>query len=156
MQLWEINRITTGSNPNAGTGTDQRLMASGSAYMRGLVNGGNLYQVPGINNKALYDWTSINAVSTNWNKDHASLYTFEVVQRILDNLYVRGAWHLEDSDTFNRNITNPPTLQIDVNQTLLDGRANPYFLRPYIQNIEPTIFRSPEYNDNIKANIVYE
>ena len=156
VQLWEINRLGTTANPNAATASNVRLLASGSAYLRGTVNGGTLYQIPGINNKALYDWTSQNAVSTNWNRDRAYIYTGEIEQKIVDNLYARAAWHLEDFDTFNRNITNPPVLQIDVNRNLLDGRTNPYFLRPYIQAIEPTIFRSPEYNDTLQAQLVYQ
>lgn len=156
VQLWEINRLGTTANPNSATTSNARLLSSGSAYLRSTVNGGVLYQVPGITDKSLYDWTEINAVPTNWNKDRAFIYTGEIEQKILDNLFARAAWHLEDYDTYNRNITNPPVLQIDVNQTLLDGQNNPYFLRPYIQSIEPTIFRSPEFNDTIQAQLVYQ
>ncbi len=156
VQLWEVNRLGTTANPNATTTSNVRQISSGSAYMRSTVNGGVFYQVPGITNKALYDWTSVNAVPTNWNKDRAFIYTAEVVQKVAENLYARAAWHLEDFDTYNRNITNPPVLQIDVNQFLLDGHANPYFLRPYIQSIEPTIFRSPEFSDSLQANLSYE
>jgi outer membrane receptor protein involved in Fe transport len=156
VQLWEINRLGTTANPNLATASNVRLIGSGSAYLRNTVNGGVLYQVPGVTDKGLYDWTKLNAVSTNWNKDRAFIYTAEIEQKIIDNLYARAAWHLEDFDTFNRNITNPPVLQIDVNQTLIDGRANPYFLRPYIQSIEPTIFRTPEFNDTLQAQLVYQ
>ena len=156
VQLWEINRLGTTANPNGTTTSNSRLEASGSAYMRGTVNAATLYQIPGINNKALYDWSKINAVPTNWNRDRAYIYTGEFEQKIIENLYARAAWHLEDFDTYNRNITNPPILQIDVNEVLLDGRANPFFLRPYIQSIEPTIFRSPEFSDTLQAQLVYK
>ena len=156
VQLWEVNRLGTTNNPNGTTTSNVRLVGSGSGIMRGTVNGGILYQVPGLTDKSLYDWTKENAVSTNWNKDRAFIYTAEVVQKVVDNLYARVGWHLEDYDTYNRNISNPPTLQIDVNQYLLDGRPNPYFLRPYIQNIEPTIFRSPEFSDSLQGNLSYE
>jgi len=155
VKLWEINRLGTTANPNSASASNVRLLASGSIYLRGLVNGGVLYQVPGITDKSLYDWTKINAVPTNWNKDRAFIYTGEFEQKIAENLYARAAWHLEDFDTYNRNITNPPVLQVDVNQFLLDGIPNPYFQRPYIQAIEPTIFRSPEFNDTIQSQLVY-
>ena len=154
VQLWEINRLGTTNNPNSATTSNVRNLASGSIYMRGLVNANTLYTTPGISNKALYDWSSLNAVPTNWNYDKAALYTASIEQRIVENLYFRAAWHLEDSVEFNRNITSP-TLQVDVNQTLLDGRANPYFLRPYISSIEPSIFRLPEYNDARQAALTY-
>lgn len=156
VQYWEVNRLSTGANPNANITSNARMISSGSAYMRGTVNGGTLYTTPGISNKALYDWTSVNATPTNWNYDHAASYTAEIDQKIIDHLYFRGAWHLEDVVDYNRNIANPPTLTIDVNQYLLNGQPNPYFLRPYILNIEPTIFRSPEYHDAVQASLGYD
>jgi outer membrane receptor protein involved in Fe transport len=157
VQLWEINRLGTSTNPNASTASNVRLLSgSGSGYIRSNVNQGVLYQVPGISNKGLYDWTRINAVSPNWNYDHATLYTAEVVQQLIPDLFFRAAWHLEDSNSYNRNIANPPLLQVDVNQYLLDGRSNPYYLRPFYQVIEPTIFQSPEYNDNLQAQLTYD
>jgi outer membrane receptor protein involved in Fe transport len=154
VRLWEINRLGTTNNPNSATTSNVRNIASGSAYMRGTVNAATLYQVPGINNRALYDWTSVNASPTNWNYDRAATYTGEFNQKIINNLYFRAAWHLEDSVEYNRNIT-APTLQVDVNQYLLDGRTNPYFLRPYISAFEPSIFRLPEYNDAVQAQLTY-
>ncbi len=156
VQLWEINRLATTANPNASTTSNARMLQAGSAYMRGTVNAATLYTVPGVSNQALYDWSSINATPTNWNYDHAASYEAEIQQRVTDHLYFRGAWRLEDSVDYNRNIANPPTLTVDVNQKLLDGRDNPYFLRPYITAIEPTIFRTPEYNDAVQASAVYD
>ena len=156
VQLWEVNRLSTGSNPNANITSNARMISSGSAYMRGTVNAATIYTTPGISDSTLYDWSSMNATPTNWNFDHATTYEAEIQQRIIDHLYFRGAWHLEDSVNYNRNITNPPTLTIDVNQKLLDGRDNPFFLRPYITAIEPTIFRTPEYNDAVQASLGYD
>ena len=155
VRLWEVNRLNIAANPNAATTSNVRMITSGSQIMRGQVNGGILYQVPGITNQALYDWTSVNAAPTNWNYDTAALYTAELQQKIVENLYFRAAWHLEDSVEFNRNIT-APTLLMDVNTNLVDGRTNPFFMRPYIQAIEPSIFRLPEYNDNLQAQLTYE
>jgi outer membrane receptor protein involved in Fe transport len=157
VQLWEINRLGTSTNPNAGTTSNVRTISgSGSAYTRADVNGGVLYQTPGISNQALYDWTKFNAVSPDWNYDHASLYTIDVEQQLIPDMFIRGAWHLEDGRSFNRNIVNPPLLQVDVNQFLLDGRANPFFLRPFYQVSEPTITQSPEYNDNTQVQLTYD
>jgi len=156
VQLWEINRLNLAANPNLTTTSQNRMISSGSDIMRGTVNGGFLYNTPGVSNKALYDWTSVNAAPMNWNSDKAALYTAEIVQKIVENLYFRAGWHLEDSVQYNRIAANNPTLFIDVNQFLLDGRANPYFLRPYIQTQEPSFYRLPEYNDNKQAQLTYE
>ncbi len=157
VQLWETSRFASTANPNGSTTSNVRLLSgSGSAYLRSNVNGGVLYQIPGINNKALYDWTKYNAVTPNWNYDNAALYTADIEQQIIPDMYFRAAWHLEDQSTFNRNIVNPPILQVDVNQYLLDGRPNPFFLRPFYQSSEPTTFRSPEYNDNQQLQLTYD
>ena len=155
VQFWEVNRLATGANPNAATTSNQRLLASGSDYMRAIVNGGILYQVPGISNQSLYDWESVNAVPTNWSYDHAATYTAEWQQKVVDNLYFRVAWHMEDSQEYNRNITSPPTLQVDVNQYLLDGSKNPNFLRPYISSFEPSIYSLPEMNEALQLGLTY-
>ncbi len=159
VQLWEENRLNTlvGSpvNPAAATSSNVRMLESGTQIIRAQVNGGNLYNAVGISNRALYDWTSINAAPVNWNYDAAALYTAELQQKIVENLYFRVAWHLEDSVEYNRNVASP-TLFVDVNKTLVDGRPNPYYLRPYFQAIEPSIYRLPEFNDNEQAQLTYE
>ena len=157
VELWEVNRLGTSNNPNAGSNSSVRMLqGSGSLIQRGDVNSGILYNIPGVNNKAIYDWTKYNTVSPDWNYDHATLYTTSIEQQLAPNLFIRGAWHLEDSNSYNRNIVNPPALGIDINQFLLDGRPNPYFRRPFYQATEPTIFQSPEYNDNLQAQLTYD
>jgi outer membrane receptor protein involved in Fe transport len=159
VAIWEVNRTTSTSNPNS-PNTNVRIMGSGTNLIRNRANLFPLFVAPGISNPALYDWEHINAVSTNWNRDKADIYTLELEQKLLDNefgrAFTRLGWHLEDSDSYNRNISNPPTVYVDVNERLLDGTPNPFFKRPYIQNIEPTIFSSPEYNDNLRAELFYE
>jgi outer membrane receptor protein involved in Fe transport len=156
VQLWQINRLNTVANPNATTTSTNRIITTGTDIMRGIKNGGFLYNTVGVSNKALYDWTSLNSAPMNWNDDKAAIYTAEIVQKIVDNLYFRAGWHLEDSVQYNRTGGNTPTLMVDINQNLVDGQANPYFLRPFIQTIEPSIFRLPEYNDNKQAQLTYD
>jgi hypothetical protein len=43
-----------------------------------------------------------------------------------------------------------------VNERLLDGSTNPYFLRPYVTVWEPTISDNPERNDNLRGALAYE
>ena len=95
-------------------------------------------------------------MTENWNYDHASLYSVVVEQKLVENLYFSGGWFLADSDSLNRNINNPPVLEVDVNQFLLDGRPNPYDLRPFVLAVEPTMFRSPVSSDTLRAQLAYE
>jgi hypothetical protein len=47
-------------------------------------------------------------------------------------------------------------LYVDVNEKLLDGRANPYFRRPYIAASEPTLFNRPSVNDIQSGDLAYQ
>jgi hypothetical protein len=61
-------------------------------------------------------------------------------------------------DSYSRNFiggTNA-VLYVDVNEKLLDGRANPYFLRPYLAASEPTLFNRPNVNDIQSADLAYQ
>jgi hypothetical protein len=69
----------------------------------------------------------------------------------------RAGWYREDYDSYSRNFLSGTSadLYVDVNSKLLDGRPNPYFLRPYIAASEPTLFNSPVVNDIQSADLAY-
>jgi outer membrane receptor protein involved in Fe transport len=69
VQLWEVNRLAN-TNANTQTGNQYMLQGSGSLIQRGDVNpGGVAYNLIGISNKALYNWSNTNAVPEDWNYD---------------------------------------------------------------------------------------
>ena len=45
---------------------------------------------------------------------------------------------------------------MDVNERLPDGRANPYFLRPFIGGVNPQVFKKPVFNDSYRAQLAYQ
>jgi hypothetical protein len=47
------------------------------------------------------------------------------------------------------------TLTIDVNERLLDGSRNPYFLRPFVQLDRPDIYKQPLDRDTYRAQLAY-
>jgi hypothetical protein len=162
MVLWTPNRLSSNTTINGGLGTGgaQRILGS---YTKLIVNRNTLYPLytaPGISNKALYDWDNVNFAATNWNRDKAETYDFSIDQQFFhtrtQDLFGQAAWHIEDSDNYNRNlITETAFLYVDVNEKLLDGRVNPFFKRPYVTVWEPTINDRPEYNDNFRGSMVY-
>ncbi|HRP04379.1 MAG TPA: TonB-dependent receptor plug domain-containing protein [Opitutaceae bacterium] len=114
----------------------------------------------GISNKEVYDYGSINAVATNWNRDTASLYKLQLEQKLFSSpmhqAYAQVAWRMEDSESFNKNILNETTnIYIDVNERLLDGTPNPFFLRPYVNTIQRTFNNTPIINDTGRAQLNY-
>jgi hypothetical protein len=170
---------TVNRSANAPTGTqvanpglansNTRYMQNGTLIQRG---GGAfgvvslpLFQAPGITNQALYDWESINIAAPNFGRQKADIYRLELEQWFLDTpthrLALQAGFMREDITKMSRNFIGasdgaPPVVQIDINEKLLDGRPNPYFLRPYIGGSEMQTFRYPELNDNSKATLAYQ
>ncbi len=170
VRFWSVNRtgtvpttglftgIPTPDNPN----TNLRFLESGTDLQRQRASLFPLFVTPSITDQSLYDWTSINFVAPNYNKDSAGTYTAELEQTFLSTpshfVAARVDWFKEDFDNYSRNFiggTNS-VLYVDVNQKLLDGTANPYFLRPYIAASEPTLFRRPSLNDIQSADLAYK
>lgn len=155
VAFWTVNRTSLTANPNTPNG-EQRYLYSSTNLLRNRANAFPLFTSPGVSNKSIYDWSSINIVSTNWEKDRADLSTIEVEQKLADNLFFKAGFHLEDSAFHNHNISNPPTLYVDPNERLLDGSPNPYFKRTYIAVTEPSITWLPEKNENEQVQLTYE
>ncbi|HVS53456.1 MAG TPA: TonB-dependent receptor plug domain-containing protein [Opitutaceae bacterium] len=152
------NKIPTPDNPN----TAIRYIFSGTDFDRLRGTNFPLFVSPSITNKALYDWTDLNFVAPNYNKDKADTYNVELEQILLQTqhqqLAARAAWFREDFDSYSRNFISGGTaaLYVDINTKLLDGSPNPYFMRPYLGASEPTAFRSPSVNDIQSADLAYQ
>jgi outer membrane receptor protein involved in Fe transport len=159
--LYTVNRTSTTNSPG-GANTNVRYLESATDILRLRGSTMPLFTAPGISDKSLYDWEEINYVAPNYNKDKADIYSVTLEQFFLNTprqiLAARVGWYMEDVDNYSRNFIggNSSVLYIDVNEKLLDGRSNPYFLRPYLGASEPTIFNRPERNDNVRAELAYQ
>jgi outer membrane receptor protein involved in Fe transport len=170
VQFWSVNR--TGSVPTTGVfagiptpdnpNQDLRFLESGTDLQRLRGTLYPLYVTPSITDRSLYDWTAVNFVGPNYNKDKADIYMAEFEQFVVQTrqhlLAFRGGWLREDIDNYSRNFiggTNA-VLYVDVNEKLLDGRANPYFKRPYVAASEPTLSNRPTVNDIQSGDIAYQ
>lgn len=163
IQLYTVNR---GANPPTGTAIPSPGQANSELrYAQIGQNLPPLYIQPGINNRALYDWENINFAAPNWSKQKADIYQLELEQWFVDTqrhkLALQAGFFREDVDRMDRNFIgssdgSPAALLIDVNERLLDGTPNPFFLRPYIGGSEPQTFRRPELNDNTRGTLAYQ
>ena len=170
VQFWSVNR--TGAVPTTGTfagiptpdnpSTNLRFLESGTDIQRLRGSLFPLYVMSSITDRSLYDWSSVNFVAPNYNKDKADIYTVEfehiAIQTPNHLLAIRGGWMREDHDSYSRNFiggTNA-VLYVDVNEKLLDGRPNPYLKRPYVAASEPTLSNRPTVNDTQSADIAYQ
>jgi outer membrane receptor protein involved in Fe transport len=169
-----INPVATGTPASPfGTGqnSDLRYLEAGTRVMRyrdiappfgsGPI-GMPLWIEPGISNKAIYDWSSVNVIAPNYGNDKARTYVVEAEHTLLNTpthlLAVRGGMFRQE---FNRNryilMENQDTfINIDVNEVRLDGTPNPFFRRPYIQTTNPLFqVRSEDY-DIVSGDLAYQ
>jgi len=165
-QLMSVNR--TGNLPASRiptptiSNTDLRFLEGSSQLERQQAALFPLYILPTTTDKALYNWSKINYMSPNTYTDRAKTFTVEAEQIVLNTpqhlLAARAAWFGQDFKSTRRNkIDNTEsTLRVDVNEKMLDGSPNPYFLRPYFGSSAPVSNYSPEKRDLQSADLAYQ
>jgi len=166
LKLWTISRMPAANATNGpnNTGGNQRLLETLPEPIR---TGRPLYStVPGISDRALFNWEEINLAGPNSIKDQVEIATVSFEQTVLDTarhkLAFQFAWQREDADRVNRNLVGQASATgasyytyVDVNARLLDGRTNPYFLRPYIGLGEPVTEVQPSNRDSYRGQGAY-
>ncbi|MSU65223.1 MAG: TonB-dependent receptor [Opitutus sp.] len=121
---------------------------------------------PAVNNKSLYDWSSINTASVNHLVDRTDTINFHVDQLFLNTprhvLAAQASFMREDSGRYARNLLGAANdngqsgqLEIDINERLLDGTPNPYFLRPFLASGKPRTVISPAKWDTYRLQAAY-
>ena len=155
-----ITRAANPNNPALGLTATQRMVSpSGDNVL------GPLYKLSGSTNKSFYDWEEINLAASGFQTQEATIANVSLVQSIVETqrhrLNAEIAWRREDQEDYRRQFIGQldgvgTTVNIDVNERLPDGRANPYFLRPFIGGVNPQSFRKPVFNDNYRAQLAYE
>jgi outer membrane receptor protein involved in Fe transport len=152
------NRIPTPTISN----TDLRFLEGSSRLEREFGALFPLYILPTTTDKALYDWSKVNYMSPNTYTDRAKTFTVEAEQIVVKTpqhlLAARAAWFGQDFKSTRRNKVDntESTLRVDVNEKMLDGSPNPYFLRPYFGSSAPVSTFQPEQRDIQSADLAYQ
>jgi outer membrane receptor protein involved in Fe transport len=144
---------TTSTNPNAidfpNNDPRARRLLTMVYDPTGVRNVQPLYaKVPVATDKAIYDWTKANIAAANKVYDTAEISSVIIDQMVFDTprnmLALQAGFYRENSERYERNAvgvtSNVSTIQgleIDINERLLDGSPNPYFLRPYYGSMTP-------------------
>lgn len=119
----------------------------------------------GVSDKELYDWSSINLISANKLENQYDSWMVELEQIFLDTprqlLAMQLGWYHEEGERYRRDYLgssgiSPLRLFLDINERLLDGTPNPYFLRPYLEIQGPTTYRHPLKRDHHRAQLAYQ
>jgi hypothetical protein len=120
------------------------------------------YQIPGVTNKSIYDWTKYNHLQTNFSQLRSANYNFEIEQQILPDLFFSAGWLRQDIDGFDNYTMNQltgATIQIDTNVKNINGAANPYFGLPFVsEGVGGGVdtFYAPQTDDNYRAMLAYD
>lgn len=168
----QIQRLEMNQMGNSATGPNnggvRRYEESGDIIRRnGNVLGYPpliLYQPLSLNNKALYDYTSVNFLP-NTGRLKGDVLMAELEQRVLDTQhhflalqlgFMQEVINTTDRSFFSQSDTATPYVAVDVNEFFLDGSPNPYFLHPYMGASQPVMRQTKEKNNNFRATIAYQ
>jgi hypothetical protein len=121
---------------------------------------------PTISDKSIYDWSSINLSAANRFWDRTTTYLVQLDQIVFDTqrqtLAAQAAFFREDSDRWQRNLLGIANdngqsgqLMIDINERLLDGSPNPFFMRPYVASDKPRTQENPQKWDTTRGQLAY-
>jgi outer membrane receptor protein involved in Fe transport len=158
---WSVNRVGNRATPLT-RNQDPRILQSSTQLRR---ERGTLYPLffePGVTDKSIYDWSSLNYIAPNRVEDEARTYVSELEQFLVENEHhlvaARLGWFRQEFERYARNMisSNDTVLFVDVNEKLLDGTPNPYYQRPYVTAAWPIVLREPEDRDTKSVDLVYQ
>ncbi len=163
IQQGRLANVITSGNPSPFTNNSNiRYLRTGTDIMRRKANPYPLYFAPSITDQSIYDWSDTNFVAANFGEDTASTLRVEIEQVLYQSpahLVAARAGHMyQKFSRFTRSmIDNTDTvLYVDINSRQLDGRPNPFFLRPYVEAVGPFDNQRPEVFDTQNADLAYQ
>lgn len=118
-----------------------------------------------VSDKEMYDWSSINLSAPNRFEDRTGTTRVTLDQILFESkghsLAAQIGWFREDSERRQRYFMGEGDavagqLLVDVNERLLDGRANPYFMRPAVTQQGPQARRMPLLSDTYRGQLAYQ
>ena len=164
------------NNPNSnpftpianGQGSLRLLSSSGAPGVAlGHITAQPLFTTtPTVSDKSMYDWSSLNTSAVNRIADRTITSNVQIDQIFLNSqrqtLAMQAGFFREDALRYARNILGDANqngasgqLIVDVNERLLDGTANPYFLRTFIGTDAPATTRQPYKWDTYRGQLAY-
>jgi outer membrane receptor protein involved in Fe transport len=156
----QIQIFMRGGNPSNNATTPFQLTQSSA-----LIETRPLWKTVATTDKSIYDWTDINLAAPNYETNRAGIYNLKLEQNLLrtprHQLDLELAWRREDQKNYRRMFIAQQdgvgnTLVLDTNETLLDGRRNPFFLRSYIGGVNPQVNERPNLTDQYRSQLAYQ
>ena len=168
LELLGTSGSTSSTNPGTGSGTLRYMSVSaGTGIAAGRFTGQPLFTTtPSFSSRSLYDWNEQNLQAMNRVMDRTITGAVQIDQNFVDTpmhrIDAQVAFLREDSQRYQRNIMGELNsngqsgqLLIDPNERLIDGSANPFFLRPYMGVDQPFTRWQPSKWDTYRAQLNY-
>lgn len=165
LSYWQTGQATDSTNPNIAASPTRRLVNVVGAPQ--YTSQPLFSRSSGLTSKAIYDWSSLNLASMNHIQDKSKIATALLDHTFIDNqqqlLALQLGYFHEEGKRYARNIVGGASgissvdiLQVDVNETNIDGSPNPYFGRPFLGQMVPNISTSEINNDTYRAQLLYK
>ena len=159
---------TSSTAPGTGSGTIRLMsLSAGAGVTAGRFSNQPLFTTtPAIRDRALYDYTSINLTAINRVADKTLTGSVNLDQIFVNTarqtIALQASFVREDSKRYQRNTLGElnqngqsSQMLIDINETKIDGSANPFFLRPYIGIDQPYVIEQPQRWDSSRVQLAY-
>jgi hypothetical protein len=161
----------TTAGPTSGGTADRYVQTTGTPGATGTAAKPSAQPLftttPTLNNRNIYDWSSINLAAPNRLMDRTLTSSVQLEQVFLNTqrqmLVVQGGVMREDSQRYQRNLIGIANdngqsgqLEIDPNEKNIDGTPNPFFLRPFIGTDKPRTVWAPAKWDTYRAQLAYK
>lgn len=123
-----------------------------------------LWRPRGITDRSIYDYENLNFYAPNYGTKEAdtTLVTIEqVVLQTAEHYWaLQGGYFSQKVDGWSRNFIGDSggiaaNMMVDINERLLDGSPNPFFMRPFMAGAEPQIKRSIDDSDTLRLQSAY-
>ncbi len=162
---WTTSRATSSTNPASGN-LNQILMASSPSQIRAIQP--LFSNNPTASDRSIYDWKKVNLSAPNYYEDRAKISLVSLDHVFLESrrqsLALQFSWYRESNERISINtITQSPYgnigvggISVDVNERLLDGSTNPYFLRPFVTSADPYTRSEPRDQDIYRVQLAYK
>jgi outer membrane receptor protein involved in Fe transport len=156
----QVQIFMRGGNPSNNATTPFQLTQSAN-----FTETRPLWKTPATTDRSLYDWSEVNLAAPNYETNRAGIFNAKLEQNLFrtprHQLDLETAWRREDQMNYRRMFIAQQdgvgnTLVLDTNETLLDGRKNPFFLRPYIGGVNPQVNKRPNFTDQYRAQLAYQ
>jgi outer membrane receptor protein involved in Fe transport len=155
VELWMQSALSPTGITGPFPSTLPQLSMSSTAIQKTQGSTTPLFNIRGVNDRSLYDWTNVNLTSGNFTDKTARVFNVEVEQSIGKNLFAQLGWYREDYKSLTRGYNTPGFLAVDTNQVLLDGTPNPYFKKLFFRGSNNGVSEPFTRNDNFRANLAY-